>query len=94
MKTALCGYTSFATHMIKLMRYATLLLVILLIAGGLSAQTDDKWTLERAVSHALTNNLQVRQLDNTEELDRAKAAPLEASVAGTSGTSLSLSAAG
>ncbi len=78
MKTALRGYTSFATHMTKLMRHATLILLLLFTAGGLSAQTDDKWTLERAVSHALTNNLQVRQLDNIAEqtklnMDRAKA---------------------
>lgn len=70
MKAALSGYISFAPQMIKLMRHTTLLLLLLFIAGGLSAQSDDRWTLERAVEHALANNLQVRQLDNTAELTR------------------------
>lgn len=67
--------------MTKLMRHSTLILLLLFVSGGLMAQSDDQWTLERAVSHALTNNLQVRQLDNTAELtrlnlDRAKAGRL------------------
>lgn len=81
MKMALRRYVSFAHHMTKLMRHSTLTLLLLFVSVGLAAQSDDQWTLERAVSHALTNNLQVRQLDNTAELtrlslDRAKAGRL------------------
>lgn len=61
------------------MRHATFLLFALLAVPGFSvAQTSDTWTLQRAVDYALTNNLQVRQLQNNAELsalalDRAKA---------------------
>ncbi|MEM6769669.1 MAG: TolC family protein [Bacteroidota bacterium] len=60
------------------MRHATLLLLLFSVSGGLFAQSDTQWTLERAVSYALENNLQIRQLNNTAEinklnLDRAKA---------------------
>jgi len=61
------------------MRHATFILFALLAVPGLSvAQTNDTWTLQRAVDYALTNNLQVRQLQNNAELsslalDRAKA---------------------
>lgn len=63
------------------MRYATLLLLVLLSSAGLFAQSNEVWTLQRAVDHALTNNLQVRQLQNNAELtglrlERAKASRL------------------
>lgn len=50
------------------MRPATLLLFALLCAAGILAQPGAAWTLERAVDHALENNLQVRQLDNVAKL--------------------------
>ena len=66
--------------MTMLMRYATLFAFVLspLLAF---AQTGDNWTLERAVDYALTNNLQVRQLENAAELaaiglDQARAGRL------------------
>lgn len=64
------------------MRHATFFLFALLAIPGLSvAQTNDTWTLQRAVNYALTNNLQVRQLQNNAELsalslERAKASRL------------------
>lgn len=50
------------------MRHATLFFISLLSSAGVFAQSSGNWTLERAVEHALTNNLQVRQLDNVAEI--------------------------
>lgn len=52
------------------MRQVYLLLLACLSTGLLSAQSGDSWTLERAVEHALNNNLQVKQLDNLAEIAR------------------------
>ncbi|TXF88472.1 TolC family protein [Neolewinella aurantiaca] len=52
------------------MRQVYFLLVSFLFTGSLFAQSGDTWTLERAVEYALTNNLQVRQLDNITEIAR------------------------
>jgi outer membrane protein len=52
------------------MRQVYLLLLACLSTGLLSAQSGDSWTLERAVEHALTNNLQVKQLNNITEIAR------------------------
>lgn len=50
------------------MRHATLSVFFLTLSCGLFAQSSDTWTLQRAVDYALTNNLQVRQLNNITEL--------------------------
>ena len=60
------------------MRHAILFSLVVLFSGGAFAQNGDTWSLQRAVDHALDNNLQVRQLDNVANLsglalDRAKA---------------------
>lgn len=52
------------------MRQVYLLLLACLSTGLLSAQGGDSWTLERAVEHALTNNIQVKQLNNIAEIAR------------------------
>lgn len=52
------------------MRKVYILLLAVLSTGALSAQNGDSWTLERAVEHALTNNLQVKQLNNIAEIAR------------------------
>lgn len=54
------------------MRYATFLTLSLLFSGGLFAQNADPWTLERAVQHALDNNLQIRQSQLFEEQARLR----------------------
>ncbi|MFT7120868.1 MAG: outer membrane protein [Neolewinella sp.] len=61
------------------MRNVTYLFFALLFSFGLSAQSGDNWTLERAVNYALTNNLQVRQLDNVAELSLLQAQSAKAS---------------
>jgi len=56
------------------MRYITFFILAILFTVGLQAQSaDGPWTLERAVSHALENNLQVKQLDNFAEIARLRA---------------------
>jgi outer membrane protein len=52
------------------MRQVYLLLLACLSTGLLSAQSGDAWTLERAVEHALTNNIQIKQLNNIAEIAR------------------------
>lgn len=52
------------------MRQVYYLFLLFLTTGALSAQDGNQWTLERAVAHALTNNLQVKQLDNLAEIAR------------------------
>lgn len=52
------------------MRQVYLLLIACLFSCGLSAQGSTSWTLEKAVSHALENNLQVKRLDNFAEIAR------------------------
>jgi outer membrane protein len=53
------------------MRNTTLFTLLFLFSFGLSAQSaDGNWTLERAVEYALTNNLQVKRLNNFEEIAR------------------------
>lgn len=52
------------------MRYATIFTLSLLFTCGLEAQSNNPWTLERAVTHALENNLQVKRLDNFAEIAR------------------------
>jgi len=44
--------------------------LLFMASGALSAQSGDTWTLERAVEHALTNNIQVKQLANVAEIAR------------------------
>lgn len=52
------------------MRYATIFTLSFLFACGLQAQSNTPWTLERAVTHALENNLQVKRLNNFGEIAR------------------------
>jgi outer membrane protein len=52
------------------MRQVYFLLLLFVAAAPLSAQSGDSWTLERAVQHALTNNIQVKQLTNVAEIAR------------------------
>ena len=52
------------------MRQVYFLLFVFLSTGTLFAQSGDAWTLERAVEHALTNNIQVKQLNNIAEIAR------------------------
>lgn len=52
------------------MRQLYLLLFACFSSFGLSAQSGDNWTLERAVDYALNNNLQVKRLDNLAEIAR------------------------
>lgn len=52
------------------MRQVYFSLLLLLTTGALSAQSGDAWTLERAVKHALENNIQVKQLNNIAEIAR------------------------
>jgi len=52
------------------MRKLYFLLTACFFATGLSAQDGGPWTLERAVEYALTNNLQVKRLDNLAEIAR------------------------
>ncbi|MEO0731515.1 MAG: TolC family protein [Bacteroidota bacterium] len=56
------------------MRYATLLTFSLLFSGGLFAQANQPWTLERAVQYALDNNLQIQQSQLFEEQARLQLA--------------------
>ncbi len=52
------------------MRQVYFLLLLFSATGSLFAQSGDAWTLERAVEHALTNNIQVKQLNNIAEVAR------------------------
>ena len=52
------------------MRQVYFLLLLFSTTGSLFAQSGDAWTLERAVEHALTNNIQVKQLNNIAEIAR------------------------
>jgi outer membrane protein len=52
------------------MRQVYILLIACFCSFGLSAQGSTPWTLEKAVNHALDNNLQVKRLDNFTEIAR------------------------
>ncbi|MEM9261062.1 MAG: hypothetical protein AAGA62_15570, partial [Bacteroidota bacterium] len=52
------------------MRYATIISLSLLFTCGLPALSATPWTLLRAVTHALDNNLQVKRLSNFAEIAR------------------------
>lgn len=52
------------------MRQIYLFLFACLFSLGLAAQGDTPWTLEKAVTYALDNNLQVKRLDNFAEIAR------------------------
>jgi outer membrane protein len=52
------------------MRFGYSLGILLLSPLVLFAQSQDEWTLSRAVGYALENSLQVRRLDNNTELAR------------------------
>ncbi|WP_157974402.1 TolC family protein [Lewinella sp. IMCC34183] len=52
------------------MRFKAHLWIVLFFPLGLAAQSTDTWTLERAVTYAWENNLQVRRLDNATSLAR------------------------
>jgi outer membrane protein len=52
------------------MRQLYILLFASFSSFGLSAQSGDNWTLERAVEYALSNNIQVKRLDNLAEIAR------------------------
>lgn len=55
---------SFAPHTIQPMRHFTLFAILVFSSASLFAQGGDTWTLERAVSYAYDNNLQVQRLNN------------------------------
>ncbi len=52
------------------MRQVYLLLLACFLSAGISAQSSSPWTLEKAVTHAISNNLQVKRLDNFTEIAR------------------------
>lgn len=52
------------------MRQFYLLLLACFLSFGISAQSASPWTLEKAVNHAIVNNLQVKRLNNFSEIAR------------------------
>lgn len=52
------------------MRNSYFILFLLAFSFGLAAQDGSVWTLERAVEHALQNNIQVRQLNTLADISK------------------------